>query len=85
MRTRILAFVALLATPALAEDKAPEPCCTLHLTPDQVNVIVTALPAAPIPANQSMPVYQAVIGQAQTELKASADYEAAHAPKPEKK
>lgn len=82
-----VAFLFLVgAAPTLAaDDKSPEPCCVLRLTPAQVDVLIAALPAAPIPANQSMPVYQEVLGQARAEQKASADWETAHAAKPEKK
>ena len=78
-----LAF-ALLASPALAGDAAPDPCCTLKLSQEETQVVLNALSLADIRAATTNPLSTKILGQAQTQMKASQDYAAAHAPKPPK-
>lgn len=77
-------IAASLVAPARAADTVPDPCCTLHLSQEETQVLLDALSLADIRSKTTNPLSNKIASQAQAQIKASEDYAAAHAPKPPK-
>lgn len=83
---RLLFCAALFSLPASAEDKAPEPCCVFHYTPDEAQAVITGLRTSHgLAADVGNGLADKAVAQAQAQINATQAYTVAHAPKSEKK
>lgn len=72
------------ATPAIAADAPPPPCCVLHLSAEDTDTILRALMDADIKARTTLPIANKIQAEAGAQAKAIADWNTAHQPKPAK-